>query len=66
MSETFDPARSIDAGGDPVAAGDTGVVGTWSDESEFAGWEDTDSDGDQSGPTVPTPTLAELEFFFSV
>ena len=37
VSETFDPTGSSGAGGDPgAAAGDTGVVGTWSDESEFS------------------------------
>ncbi len=55
MSETYDSASSVDTGADP---GDTGVVGTWSDESEFAGWEDSDAEAQENGPTVPTPTLA--------
>ena len=52
MSETFDEAGT-------VGQADTGADGTWSDESEFSGWEGEDGDGpDDDGIVVPTPTLA--------
>jgi GTP-binding protein len=52
VSETF-----YDAG--TVGSVDTGADGTWSDESEFSGWEGEGGDGpDDDGIVVPTPTLA--------
>jgi GTP-binding protein len=45
VSETFD-----EAGG--------AADGTWSDESEFSGWEDGLGDGEVAEEFIPTPTLA--------
>jgi GTP-binding protein len=52
VSETFDQPQDVDG------AADSGVVGTWSDESEFSGWEDDSGLGDELEAQVPTPTLA--------
>jgi GTP-binding protein len=52
VSETFDDAGS-------VGSADISADGTWSDESEFSGWEGQEGDGpDDDGLVVPTPTLA--------
>ncbi len=48
--------RGADRGADGSA--DAGIVGTWSDESDFTGWEDGGPDGEDAAETVPTPTLA--------
>jgi len=54
VSETFDQSGGADVVG---TAGDT-ADGTWTDESEFSGWEDGDGDGEEAEDHVPTPTLA--------
>ncbi|MBM9478254.1 ribosome biogenesis GTPase Der [Nakamurella flavida] len=59
-SSTGSTAGSAGELGDPsyFPDGDSAAIGTWSDESEFAAWEDgLDGDG-AFEPTVPTPTLA--------
>ncbi len=57
MSDTYDgPTGASTESTDGTA--DAGVVGTWSDESEFAAWEDGGTDGDDAAEAVPTPTLA--------
>ena len=45
MSETYDEPGDV-------------ADGTWTDESEFSGWEDGAGAGDDDGGVIPTPTLA--------
>ena len=51
MSDGFGTAG---VGGDDDVAG-WGADGTWSDEAEFAGWEDTDEDADGAEGSGPNP-----------
>ena len=44
--------------GDVGDGGDAPADGTWSDESEFTGWEDADDDGADGVDEGPAPTLA--------
>ena len=48
MTDNFDGLAAEQAAGD----------GIWSDETEFAGWEDDGYGEDGGGPVVPAPTLA--------
>ena len=43
----------------PLAEGEGGTAdGTWSDESEFTGWEELEAAGEGGGSAVPAPTIA--------
>jgi GTP-binding protein len=54
VTETYhgpDDGGSADVGADAAD-------GTWTDESEFSGWEDGLGDGEVAEEFIPTPTLA--------
>ena len=54
MSDTHDGTTGAETGfpgGPAEATADEAVIGTWSDESEFTGWEDGGPDGEDVGPS---------------